>query len=985
MHELPGLRGRTGPAKVISAPALHVSSNVRTLFFPLAHLLGLWAFGVAQPLYDILRRNGDFFVAHRAGPVEMVGFAAVISLGLPLLLALPWILAALVRPRAGRVALVGLIALLATALASQVMAHRLSLSTPAHYAIAGAIGIAVAWGYAAFPIVRSFFSIASIGVVLFPLLFLTAPEMTPFMRGDARALDARATIDKPVPPIVFVVFDQLPVTSLMDADGGVDRDHYPAFAELADTATWYRNFSTMADFTGWALPPLLTGQTPAPGRVPTWKTYPSNLFTWLGGHYRLEVMESITQFCPESLCDEGREPLAVRLASMTLDSSVVYASLSLPRDLRQLLPPLTENWRDFIAANNWRRRWVVESRRDRRALPEEFIQSIGRDDPQPTLYFVHALLPHEPYVYLPSGQQIGIDTRMPGIDNRSGLWTTDEWLPTLAYRRHLLQVGYVDSLLGRLFDRLRDAGLYDEALIVVTSDHGVSFRAGLPFKGVDDDTLADTVPVPLFVKAPGQREGVVDDRNVQSVDVMPTIAKLIGVPLTWQAEGSPGGEANDSVKTVFYHAARDRLRIDAAALAAERDEAVARKVALFGSGPGWPPIAPPGAPRALVGRKVDEFRIVTGPWHAQVEAADRWSWLTTEDLVWPVLVTGEVRDDGGILADVELAIAVNGTIAAVTRTFDPDFDRGRWGALLAPEALSTGRNDVRVYVIPDEGPSRLHLAYTPQARPSYLNLASRSAADSWNVQQSGFYDEEGVPIGYRWTDGNASLIVPVEPDRVPRSLRLVLTGAPRGGTPLTLTVNDCPLFSDTVQATWSRTLSLRACPPESLRPRRWEITIVTPPWKADGDPRQLGVAVESITLMADDWPVPDGSTRQVRGQLRVVGGVNAVEAGTSIQIVANNGGDAVWLPVDESSGAGVPVQLSIRWRAADGDAPEHEQRMNIPRSIFPAERAAIQTPLLPPDALRDHGPWKVTIAPVAADGTAIPVESPLTLDVAPGA
>jgi len=962
-----------------------VSSTVRSLFFPLAHLLGLWAFGVAQPLYDILRRNGDFFVAHRAGPLEMAGFAAVISLALPLLLALPWIVVSLVRPRAGRVVLVGLVALLATALASQVMAHRLALSTPAHYAIAGAIGIAVAWGYAAFPIVRSFFSIASIGVVLFPLLFLTQPEMTPFMRGDSRALQTRAAIDKPVPPTVFVVFDQLPLTSLMDADGGIDRHHYPAFAELAETATWYRNYSTMADFTGWALPPLLTGLTPAPGRVPTWKTYPANLFTWLGGRYRLEVMESITQFCPESLCDEGREPLVVRLASMTLDSSVVYGSLALPRDLRRLLPPLTENWRDFIAANNWRRRWVAESRRDRRALPEEFVEAISGDDPQPTLYFVHALLPHEPYVYLPSGKQLGIDTRMPGIDNRTGTWTTDEWLPTLGYRRHLLQVGYVDSLLGRLMSRLKEAGLYDDALIVVTSDHGVSFRAGEPFKGVDNDTLPDVVPVPLFIKAPGQREGVVDDRNVQSFDVMPTIARLIGVPLTWQAEGSPGGEANGPVKTVFYHSARERLRIDAPTLAAQRDAAVARKVALFGRGPGWPSIAPPGAPSALVGRKVDEFRIVNGPWQAEVAAADRWAWLTEEDPIWPVLVTGEVRDAGGIRADAELAIAVNGTIAAVTRTFEPDLDRGRWSAMLAPEALSTGRNDIRVYVIPDDGPSRLHLAYTPRSRPSYLNLASRTAAETWKIRQSGFYDEEGGPISYRWTDGNASLVVPVEPDRMPRSLRLVLSGAPRAGTPLTLTVNDCTLFSDTVHAMWNRTLSLSACPPESLRPRQWEITIATPPWKADDDPRQLGVAVESITLMSDDWPIPDGRTRQARGQLRVVGGSDRFEAGTSIQIIANNGGEAAWLPVDEASGAGWPVQLALRWRPADGNAPEHEQRMNIPRAIFPAERAAIQTPLFPPEALRDRGPWRVTIAPVATDGTAIPAESPLTLPVAPGA
>src|SRR5690606_13330503 len=110
---VPWLR-RDNPVPRQSFPqsALHVISNVRTLLLPLVHLLGLWGFGVAQPLYDILRKNGDFFVAHRAGPVELVTFVAVVSLGLPLILALPWIVAALVRPRVGRVILIGLVALL---------------------------------------------------------------------------------------------------------------------------------------------------------------------------------------------------------------------------------------------------------------------------------------------------------------------------------------------------------------------------------------------------------------------------------------------------------------------------------------------------------------------------------------------------------------------------------------------------------------------------------------------------------------------------------------------------------------------------------------------------------------------------------------------------------------------------------------------------------------------------------------------------------
>ena len=40
-----------------------------------------------------------------------------------------------------------------------------------------------------------------------------------------------------------------------------------------------------------------------------------------------------------------------------------------------------------------------------------------------------------------------------------------------------LQVGYTDRLVGRILERLRQAGLFDRAMVVVTADHGVSFRS----------------------------------------------------------------------------------------------------------------------------------------------------------------------------------------------------------------------------------------------------------------------------------------------------------------------------------------------------------------------------------------------------------------------------------------------------------------------------------------------------------------------------
>ena len=77
--------------------------------------------------------------------------------------------------------------------------------------------------------------------------------------------------------------------------------------------------------------------------------------------------------------------------------------------------------------------------------------------------------------------------------------------------------------------RLRATGLYDRALIVVTADHGVTFRARHPFTGTPDAVQPDMLPVPLFIKAPQQREGRSVDTHLQTIDIVPTVAQLLRV------------------------------------------------------------------------------------------------------------------------------------------------------------------------------------------------------------------------------------------------------------------------------------------------------------------------------------------------------------------------------------------------------------------------------------------------------------------------
>ena len=963
-----------------AAGASRGSTPLRGLLLAVVHLLALWALAVAQPLYDVLRRNGDFFIAHRTTPLDLVLFTGLVSIGVPLVLAVPYVLVAPWWPRAGRVVLIGLIGLLSAMLASQLMAHTLALPTVIHYAVAMLVGGGAAWLYASQPLVGGFLTALSISVPVCAVLFLLHPSMAAFARPERGDTAAAAAIGD-APPIVFVVFDQLPITSLLDSRGEIDRQRYPGFASLADSATWYRNASTMADFTGWALPPIVSGLKPHAARVPTSRSYPSTLFTWLGDRYRMEVQEPITQLCPERLCDAGRNPLALRLASMTLDSSVVYARAASPAGVRAHLPPLTDNWKDFIRDQRWQRRWASERESDRRRVPEQLIEAIGRDDPQPTLYFAHVLLPHEPYVYLRSGQEFTSKWYMAGLKQR-GHWTSNPWPVTLAYRRHLLQVGYVDALVGRLIDRLEAEGLYDRALVIVTSDHGVSFRPGLPFKGLNGQTIGDTTAVPLFIKAPGQRQGAIDDTNMQSMDIMPTISRMLRAPLTWRADGRPAGDERPATKTIYYTGATKRLVVDLSSWGAARDASAARKSALFGDGPGWQ--APAPSRRDLVGRRVDGFQIVNGPFQAKVDSPEQLLSVSLQAPQLPAMITGQVTDADGRATDADVAVALGGVIAAVTTTFQPEDERrGSWAALVDPSRLMPGRNDIQVFVLPRDGSPRLHLAYASRERPEHLNLASRGAHDVWGVQQTGFYPREGSPIAYRWTAGDGSLVVPLEAERPPRSLRVGLAAVRPGGTRMTVSLNGCTLFDDTVATVpWHRTFSLRGCPRSTLDAPQARIVIKSPPWTPAKDPRQLGVAVETVNLFQDDWPLTNSDEGKTRGAVGTAEPLEAPhEAGRPIGILVANVGESTWVPASDAPKGGHAVQLALRWQAASRRGPEREQRLDLPWPLYPTDRALIHAPMAPPGELNGKGPWKVKVEPVQPDGVRVPVESELVIDV----
>ena len=105
-------------------------------------------------------------------------------------------------------------------------------------------------------------------------------------------------------------------------------------------------------------------------------------------------------------------------------------------------------------------------------------------------------------------------------------------------QQYMLQTAYVDRLLGRMLNRLRQVGLYDRAAIVVAADHGIAFAPGQDPRLAQLPTLGEIAGVPLMIKAPGQLDGRVDNSNVHTVDVLPTLAADLRLEVPWATSGS---------------------------------------------------------------------------------------------------------------------------------------------------------------------------------------------------------------------------------------------------------------------------------------------------------------------------------------------------------------------------------------------------------------------------------------------------------------
>ena len=216
----------------------------------------------------------------------------------------------------------------------------------------------------------------------------------------------------------------------------------------------------------------------------------------------------------------------------------------------------------------------------------------------PFFLFIHYMDPHDPYFLADR------------ITAYAFSWLGED--PDPSYRELLSQgyhdeVAFTDQHLGRLFDGLRAAGLFDDSLIILTADHGEELQEHGGWS--HGQTLyEEQVHVPLIVHYPGGAlSGTENNHLARHIDLVPTMLHEAGLPVPPDLPGIPlerdGAHANG--ETTLSYAETDLAGTKAASVRSATEK-------LIYAQPGNPRGLPPVAAFALQSDPTEQSNLAEG-------------------------------------------------------------------------------------------------------------------------------------------------------------------------------------------------------------------------------------------------------------------------------------------------------------------------------------------------------------------------------------
>jgi len=280
---------------------------------------------------------------------------------------------------------------------------------------------------------------------------------------------------------------------------GYERETSPRLDELAASGTLYANAYSTSSWTGPGHASLFTGLHSV--------THGTTQESW-------DMDEGLTTFA-EVLSERGYRTVGV----------VENAMLSSDQGYSQGFAEYYESWQG-------KRKWS----RDSGQAVVDFRKALDGGAPgQPFLVFVNLIAPHSPYN--PPRQFRSSFVTRPEMRIDSTMWreyytgrvTFSDDEITHLNELYDAEILYTDHLVGEMIDELVQRDLWDDTVLIVTSDHGENIG---DHEHMDHlfSLFETTTKIPFIVRQPELfGAGVVENAPVQLTDVFPTVLEIAGV------------------------------------------------------------------------------------------------------------------------------------------------------------------------------------------------------------------------------------------------------------------------------------------------------------------------------------------------------------------------------------------------------------------------------------------------------------------------
>lgn len=192
--------------------------------------------------------------------------------------------------------------------------------------------------------------------------------------------------------------------------------------------------------------------------------------------------------------------------------------------------------------------YIRENRRtEAENVFDEAIAWIEANKDERFFVYVQTIDPHVPYdpppdilrMYDPDPYHGPVSPRRTGLqlaDVKMGRLTFNERDVRRLEALHDGEITYHDRHFARFIARLKELGLYDDLVMVITSDHGEEFQEHGSF-GHGHSVYQELLHVPLLVRWKGVIEPRRVSPTVSTMDVAPTILEATGVPIPDVFEG----------------------------------------------------------------------------------------------------------------------------------------------------------------------------------------------------------------------------------------------------------------------------------------------------------------------------------------------------------------------------------------------------------------------------------------------------------------